>query len=236
MINFIWTLGTMCSDVQTDEKRWDWVNPIVCEALEELNVPGVAVGIVVDGKAVFVRGYGVRDKARNLPVTEETVFSVGSCTKGFTCLLIDQLVSEGKLAWDDPVVKHLPEFQLSDPVLASKITIRDLAAHRTGLPNISIPGKRVSSAILQKYEGRYHDAVFGVMEIALENDQLIATLGRMKVPLLLRENNHFEAEFPELLMYRLSPLVEFSFPSPDELHVPFEHFRMGKPVVFRRVQ
>lgn len=103
------------------------------ETLKMFNVPGAAIGLVVDNQIVLLRGYGARNLAQGLPVTENTVFPIASCTKAFTAFILGQLVDEGKIQWDDPVIKHIPEFRLYDAELTSRVTIRDLAAHRTGL-------------------------------------------------------------------------------------------------------
>lgn len=110
------------------------VDAIVENALAKFNVPGVAVGVVVDGKVILAKGYGVRNVEQNLPVTEDTLFPIGSCTKAFTALILGQLVEEGLVAWDDPIIKHIPEFRLKDPYATFHLTIRDALTHRSGLP------------------------------------------------------------------------------------------------------
>ena len=82
---------------------------------------------------VFAKGYGVRELGRPEPVDEHTVFDAASLTKSFTGTLAALLVEEGKLAWDDPVRKHLPGLRFPDPYLDEHVTVRDLLAHRTGL-------------------------------------------------------------------------------------------------------
>lgn len=104
------------------------------QALEMFNVPGAAIGIVIDNKVILGKGYGYRHLAQHLPVTENTLFPIASCTKAFTAFILGQLVDEGKIAWDDPVIKHIPEFRLINSELTLNATIRDLAAHRTGMP------------------------------------------------------------------------------------------------------
>jgi CubicO group peptidase (beta-lactamase class C family) len=102
-------------------------------ARKEFDVPGIAVGIVKDGKVVFARGYGVRRLGDPAPVTPKTLFGIASNTKAFTAAALALLVDEKKIAWDDPVVKHLPAFQLFDPYVTRELTIRDLLSHRSGL-------------------------------------------------------------------------------------------------------
>lgn len=110
------------------------IDAIVIQALEEFYVPGAAVAVVVCDKVILCRGYGMRDLENELPVTENTVFPIASNTKAFTSFLIAQLVEEGKLVWDDPVIKYLPEFRMHNHELSSQVTLRDLIAHRTGIP------------------------------------------------------------------------------------------------------
>ncbi|HSX03296.1 MAG TPA: serine hydrolase [Rhabdochlamydiaceae bacterium] len=114
------------------------IDAVINDALKSFNVPGVGVGVVVDGKVVLAKGYGLRDIAQNKPVTENTLFAIGSCSKAFTTLILGQLVDEGKISWDDPVIKHIPEFRLADEHATHHLTIRDLVTHRSGLPRYDL--------------------------------------------------------------------------------------------------
>jgi CubicO group peptidase (beta-lactamase class C family) len=107
----------------------------VAKAVEEWRTPGLAIAVVKDGKVVFIKGYGVRELGKPAPVTEQTLFAIGSTTKAMTAALVGMLVDEKKLGWDDPVVTHLPWFQVKDPYLTREITVRDLLTHRAGLGN-----------------------------------------------------------------------------------------------------
>ena len=106
----------------------------VLEAMKDWDVPGAAVVIVKEGEVIFQEGFGVRDIENKLPVTENTLFGIGSSTKAFTAALLLTLVEEGKLSLDQPVQEYLPAFTLDDRIAASMITARDLLAHRAGLP------------------------------------------------------------------------------------------------------
>ena len=99
---------------------------------QEWQVPGVAVGVIADGKVVYARGFGSREIGKAAAVDERTLFEIGSLTKAFTATALALLVEEGRIGWDDPVVRHLPSFRLSNPAVANLATIRDLVAHRTG--------------------------------------------------------------------------------------------------------
>lgn len=116
------------------DDRLEGLDAMVNKALELFRVPGVAVGIIIDGKVVLTKGYGFRDQSNGLPVTENTLFAIGSCTKAFTTHVLGQLADEGKISWDDPAIKYLPEFRLKDEYATCHITIRDLVTHQSGLP------------------------------------------------------------------------------------------------------
>ena len=104
------------------------------QALQDWQMPGLALAIVKDDAVVLSKGYGVRELGQSVPVDERTVFAIGSVTKAFTAAALGMLVDEGKIGWDDPVTAHLPDFQLYDPYVTREITLRDLLTHRSGLP------------------------------------------------------------------------------------------------------
>jgi CubicO group peptidase (beta-lactamase class C family) len=102
-------------------------------ALKTFDVPGIAIAIVKDGKVLAARGFGVRKLGDPAPVDGKTLFEVASNSKAFTAAALAMLVDEGKLAWDDPVTKHLPDFQMYDSYVTHEMTVRDLLTHRSGL-------------------------------------------------------------------------------------------------------
>jgi len=105
----------------------------IARAMREWEVPGLALAIVKDDTVVLAKGYGVKRLGDLAPVTERTVFAIGSASKAFTTAALAMLVEEGKIRWDDPVVSYLPDFQLFDPYVTRELTIRDLVTHRSGL-------------------------------------------------------------------------------------------------------
>ncbi len=109
------------------------IDEYVQAAITDLHVPGVAIAIVKDGKVVLARGYGTRRVGENSPVDEHTIFPIASVTKVFNATCVALLVDEGKLKWSDPVVKHLPDFELYDPFLTRDVRIDDLLSHRVCL-------------------------------------------------------------------------------------------------------
>jgi CubicO group peptidase (beta-lactamase class C family) len=103
-------------------------------AMKALNVPGVAVGVVQDGRVILAKGYGVLDVKGTQAVDADTLFAVGSVSKSFTTAVMATLVDEGKLDWDRPVREYLPWFRMYDPVASELLTPRDMVSHRSGLP------------------------------------------------------------------------------------------------------
>ena len=108
----------------------------ISKALSLWNVPGAAVGLIKDGELISSRGYGVREAGKDLPVNAETNFAIGSNTKAFTAAGLGLLVEEGKLDWEDKVVKYLPDFAVYDPNVTAEVTIRDILSHRIGVVDI----------------------------------------------------------------------------------------------------
>jgi CubicO group peptidase (beta-lactamase class C family) len=106
----------------------------VNKQMDEWKVPGLAICILKDGKLIFSEGFGFRDIEKELPVTSNTLFAIGSCTKAFTATAMGILVDEGKLDWDTPVQTYLPQFRLDDTFASERMTPRDLVCHRSGLP------------------------------------------------------------------------------------------------------
>jgi CubicO group peptidase (beta-lactamase class C family) len=113
------------------------IDEYLANAVKDWQVPGVAVAIVKNDSVIFAKGYGVRDLNKGGAVDENTLFVIASCTKAFTTASLAMLVSEGKIAWDDPVTKYLKDFQMYDPWVTREITIRDLVSHKSGLTTFS---------------------------------------------------------------------------------------------------
>jgi beta-lactamase class C len=97
-------------------------------------VPGLAMAIVHNGRVISARGYGVTDMQAATPVDSHTVFRLASLSKGFASTMAGLLVNDGTLRWDSKLTQYLPNFRLSDPVAAQRITVADLLSHRLGLP------------------------------------------------------------------------------------------------------
>lgn len=101
------------------------------------DVPGLAVGIVYNDTLVLCKGYGTREIGKPEKVDEHTVFAIASITKTFTASAIAKLHEQGKLDYDDKVIKYLPYFQMYSPFVTAEMNIKDLLSHKSGLKTFS---------------------------------------------------------------------------------------------------
>lgn len=120
------------SDLDKKIKEFD---TYVQAALKAWEVPGAGVAVVKDGKVIYLKAIGTRDLNTGAPANTETLFSIGSTTKAMTAVCLGMLVDEGKLNWNDPVIKYLPEFQLYEPYVTKELKVRDLLLHNSGVGN-----------------------------------------------------------------------------------------------------
>lgn len=95
--------------------------------------PGGAVLIMKNDKVVYSKGFGIADLATKTPITNHTLFNLGSISKTFVSNAILILQSQGKLSLDDPMDKYFPDFKNKE--IAAKVKIKHLLTHTSGLPD-----------------------------------------------------------------------------------------------------
>lgn len=113
---------------------YEEIDAFIEKAMADWKVPGVAFGIVKNGVLIYSKGYGYRDLETKEPVTENTLFPIGSITKSFTAASVLTLEDDSLIDIDKPVQKYLSNFRMYDSELAEQITTKDLLTHRTGVP------------------------------------------------------------------------------------------------------
>lgn len=133
---------------------------------KQFAVPGIAVTVVKDGKVLLKKGYGLRNITKTEAVDDQTLFACASTTKAMTAVCMAMLVDEGKVSWNDPVIKHLPDFQLYDPYVTRELKIRDLFTHNSGVGNT--------------------DFLWGVMDIT--SDEVLNRMKQVKPTYSLRSS------------------------------------------------
>jgi CubicO group peptidase (beta-lactamase class C family) len=105
---------------------------LVAAVVAQYHLPGIAVGVIDNGKVVYTRALG--DLESGKPIDAHTLFKIASNSKAMTATLLARLVEAGKLRWDDPVTKYLPSFRMYDPWVTANMQVGDLLVHHSGLP------------------------------------------------------------------------------------------------------
>jgi CubicO group peptidase (beta-lactamase class C family) len=116
------------------DPRLKGLDTFALKILKDWYAAGVSIAVVEKGKVVYTGGFGYSDLDKKLPVTENTQFAIGSCTKAFTASLLGMLVKDGKVELDKPVRNYLPELKFQNEYTNDHVTLRDMMCHRTGLP------------------------------------------------------------------------------------------------------
>lgn len=131
LVLFFFTLSHMtgASGLKLDTDRLD---AYIRKGIKDFSVPAAAVAVIADGRIIFKKTYGVRSTRNAEPVTANTLFALGSNTKSMSSVAFANLISQGKVNWDDKVKAHLPKLNLSDPDILAELTIRDLLGMRAG--------------------------------------------------------------------------------------------------------
>jgi CubicO group peptidase (beta-lactamase class C family) len=127
-------LALRCAAQQTTDPRFKGLDTAFARVLKTWHAAGFAVAVIEKNKVVYAQGFGYRDMNNKLPVTPNTLFAIGSCSKAFTATLIGKLQQDGKVDIDKPVTNYLPELRFYNDAMNNTITLRDMMSHRTGLP------------------------------------------------------------------------------------------------------
>jgi CubicO group peptidase (beta-lactamase class C family) len=124
------------SDAQDLPKRMaSRFEPAVQDQIENKMVPGLSVAVVLDGKPVYVKAFGVKNVDNQAELTTDSLFHWASVTKPFVATAIMQLVEQDQIKLDDPVVQYLPYFKVDDQ-RSSSITIGQMVTHTSGMPDV----------------------------------------------------------------------------------------------------
>src|SRR5213080_769023 len=132
----VWINGEERSHV-TSEQITHAVQELQKFAQKQINentLPGLAIAVVFQDKVVYAKGFGVRDVNTKASVDADTVFQLASLSKSIGSTVVAELVGEGKITWDSKLSVLDPTFEMFDPWVTREITIRDMYAHRSGLP------------------------------------------------------------------------------------------------------
>lgn len=103
----------------------------VLDQMDRLSIPGAVLGILHEDRE-SVAAFGVTSLDHPLPVTEDTLFQIGSITKTYVATAVMRLVEMGKLDLDQPIRTYLPDLKLADEAVAARVTMRHLLTHTGG--------------------------------------------------------------------------------------------------------
>ncbi|HRH51449.1 MAG TPA: serine hydrolase [Panacibacter sp.] len=117
-----------------EDKRFAGLDTAFARVLKDWHAAGFAVAVVEKDKVVYSKGFGYKDYENKVPVTPNTLFAIGSCTKAFTASVIGMLQKEDKVDIDKPVRDYVPQLKFYNDDMNAHITLRDMMCHRTGLP------------------------------------------------------------------------------------------------------
>jgi CubicO group peptidase (beta-lactamase class C family) len=109
------------------------VDSFIKNVMKERRIPGLQVAVVQKGKIAFLKSFGVANIQNAVPVTNQSIFAINSCTKAFTGVAMMQLVENGKINLDNPVSNYLDSL----PQSWQQVKIRQLLTHISGLPDIN---------------------------------------------------------------------------------------------------
>ena len=131
----LFLVTSLCSVfAQSSDKRLKGVDKELEKVLETWKAAGFAVAVVEKNKIIYAKGFGYRDYENKTPVTANTLFAIGSCSKAFTVSLLGMLEKEDKISLDASPTDYVPDFKFYNDELNSQVTIKDMMSHRTGLP------------------------------------------------------------------------------------------------------
>ena len=129
----------------------------LAELAERHDVPGATLGILHEGE-IGEAAYGVLNLRTGVETTTDSLFQIGSITKVWTTTLVMQLVDEGRIQLDAPLIEVLPELRLSNPGVTAKVTMRHLLTHTSGIDGDVFTDTGRGDDCLEKYTAVLADA------------------------------------------------------------------------------
>ncbi|MGH7045687.1 MAG: serine hydrolase [Stellaceae bacterium] len=120
---------------QAVENALPFLQQFAEEARQRTGIPGLAIAVVYEDEAIYLEGFGVREAGKPQAVDPDTVFQLASVSKPIAATVIAALVGNGIVGWDDPIIHHDPGFEMYEAWVTRQVTLRDMLAHRSGLPD-----------------------------------------------------------------------------------------------------
>ncbi len=201
----------MLFDQATRNAKFEALSEYVVQLMKENQVPGVAVGLLVDGEE-YVKGFGVTSVENPLPVTPETLFQIGSTTKTVTATALMRLVEQGLVDLDAPVRRYLPDFKVADEATAAAVTVRHLITHVAGWPGDVFTDTGNGDDAVAEYVARMAELpqITPLGELWTYNNAAFVVVGRVVEAVT---GKPYEAAARELVLEPLGMTNSFYFPT-----------------------
>lgn len=199
LVIFLSGIYVSCNEIQSKPIEPEKIEPFISDSVTQFlrnfdqefaqefkrqGIPGGAVVVIKGSRIIYQNGFGVKERGTQDSVDINTVFRLGSVSKGFASVLAGTAVDKNFINWEDPVTTHLPDFGLNDPDQTERTKVKHLLSHTTGLPrhaytnlvedglslNRIIP--RLENVELISEEGvqfSYQNAAYAVIEKVLES-------------------------------------------------------------------
>jgi putative ATP-binding cassette transporter len=163
-----------------DKSQEEEIEKEVRQTLKEGEIPGLSLVIII-GDKVFFKNYGYANIDAKTPVTENSLFQLGSCSKAFTALAVIKLANEGFINLDEKVSTYIPWFSVYYKKRKVDITIRQLLNHTSGIPwntIAKIPQTNAPDALVQTVrtlvDSKLHSVPGDQFEYATINYDILA--------------------------------------------------------------
>ena len=121
------------------------IDASMAKIMKDWDQPGLAIALVTRDRIVHEKGFGVRDLRGSQPVDERTLFGIASVSKSFASATVAKLVADGRMNWDDPVIRYLPWFAMPRERDTPEVTLRDLLSMRSGFGSSENTFRRASA-------------------------------------------------------------------------------------------
>ena len=231
------------------ESRYErHLEPRIKQVMKQQGIPGLAIGVVENGKSVYIKGFGVKSLRETYDVvTPQSLFHMASVTKPFVAVAVMQLVEAGLVDLDAPVIRYLPYFEMDDDRY-SEITVRQMLSHTSGMPderNYEWSDPQYDEGALERYvrslKGRsliappgsqyqYSNAAYEVLgdliskvsDVTFEAyvaEHILGPLGMEKSTLLLKATDSEMLTSPHILDREYNISVSTVFPY-NRAHAP----------------
>jgi CubicO group peptidase (beta-lactamase class C family) len=148
--------------------RWDSLINAYKQRMEKVGIVGSSIVFVKEGEIITKEFYGYQDKDTKEPITLNTIYNWGSCTKPFTAIAVMQLRDKGLLKLEDPVSIYIPEVKQFKNKYSKEITIAHLLGHTSGLPRWSRTTKLEDGIFYEADNWEAYQQAFSETELAFE--------------------------------------------------------------------